>query len=133
MTPSRWRSLLLFCCLIVVLAFGLFAASQSDLVRARLLAWTQGILADVLGREVAIEQVKIQPWVGRLELIQLRIAQEKSLKDGVLLSAERIRVGWSWSALLRRQFVLRRVALVHPQLTLPTETDAGAKIGRAHV
>jgi autotransporter translocation and assembly factor TamB len=129
MTPSRWRSLLLFCCLIVVLAFGLFAASQSDLVRARLLAWTQGILADVLGREVAIEQVKIQPWVGRLELIQLRIAQEKSLKDGVLLSAERIRVGWSWSALLRRQFVLRRVALVHPQLTLPTETAAGAALG----
>jgi len=125
---SRRRFLLLLFSLVVALTVGLFAASQSGLVRERVLTWAEGILADALGREVRVEEVKIQPWAGRLELVRLRIARARTLADGALFSAQSIRVRWSWSALLRRQFVLRRITLTRPQLALPREAAAGLAV-----
>ena len=125
---SRRRLLLLLFLLMAAMTFGILAASQSSLVRGRVQAWAEGVLADALGREVRIEQVKIQPWAGRLELVRLRVAQARSLADGVLFSAESIRAGWSWTALLRRQFVLQRITLTRPRLALPTGAAAGLAV-----
>ena len=122
---SRRRLLVLLTCLLLALALGVYTLSQSRVVRARVLAWAEDVLTQALGREVRVEAVNLQPWTGSLELAGVRMASAKTLADGVLFSAETIRVRWSWSALLRRQLVLRQIALVRPRLTLPTQTAPG--------
>jgi uncharacterized protein involved in outer membrane biogenesis len=122
---SRLRLLLLLICLLLVLALGVFSLSQSRLVRARVLAWAEATLSDMLGREVRVEAVQLQPWTGSLELTGLRVAGAKRLADGVLFSAETIRTRWSWSALVRRQLVLRQIALIRPRLMLSAQAAPG--------
>ena len=115
---SRLRFLLLPACLLLALAAGIYGLSQSRTVRARVLVWAESILSDALGKEVRIEEARLQPWTGSLELVGLRVARVQTLADGVLFSAETIQARWSWTALLRRQLVLRRIVLAHPVLEL---------------
>jgi hypothetical protein len=122
---SRLRLLLFLTCLLLVLALGVFSLSQSRLVRARVLAWAEATLSDILGREVRVEAVQLRPWTGSLELTGLRVADGKRLADGVLFSAESIRTRWSWSALLRRQLVLRQIALIRPRLMPSAQAAPG--------
>jgi hypothetical protein len=122
---SRLRLPLLLTCLLLALALGVFSLSQSRLVRARVLAWAEATLSDILGREVRVGAVQLQPWTGSLELTGLRVAGGKRLADGVLFSAETIRTRWSWSALVRRQLVLRQIALIRPRLMLSAQAAPG--------
>ncbi len=122
---SRLRLLLLLTCLLLALALGVYSLSQSRTVRTRVLAWTEAVLTDALGREVRVEAVDLQPWKGSLDLAGFRVARTKTLAEGVLFSAETIRIRWSWGPLLHRELVLRRIALTRPRLTLPTPTSPG--------
>ncbi|HWU40610.1 MAG TPA: hypothetical protein VN203_23435, partial [Candidatus Acidoferrum sp.] len=119
---SRLRSLLLPACLLLALAVGIYGLSQSRTVRERVLVWAESILSDALGKEVRIEAARLQPWTGSLELVGLRVARAQALADGVFFSAETIQARWSWTALLRRQLVLRRIVLAHPVLELSEQT-----------
>lgn len=125
---SRRRLLLLLTCLLLALALGVFALSQSRLVRQRILAFSETLLADALGREVRVEAARLQPWAGVLELARVRVARERTLAEGALFSAETIRTRWSWTALLRGRLVLRQVVLTRPRLTLPAEAGPGLTI-----
>lgn len=132
---SRGRLLFLLACLLLALALGLYSLSQSRLVRQRVLAFAEAVLTDSLGREVRVGAVRLEPWAGRLTLTGVRVAGAKCASpkasvppcgaEDVLFSADRIRVRWSWTALLRRQLVLRQLSLSHPQLALPAEAAPG--------
>ena len=122
---SRLRLLLLIACLLLAMALGVFTLSQSPPVRQRVLLWAEAILSDALGREVDVDAVRIEPWTGSLELARVRVASAKRLAEGVLFSVETIQTRWSWTALLRRQLVLRQIVLVRPRLTLPAEVAPG--------
>ena len=121
----RRRTLLLLTCLLLAAAGGLYAASQSVMVRRQALLWVESFLTESLGREVRIDEVRLQPWLGAAVLVRARVARGAHLADGTLFTAETIRARWSWTALLRRQFVVWRLVLIHPQLTLPAATAAG--------
>lgn len=98
-------------------------------VRARTHAWAESALARYVGREVRAERLDLHLLQARLELRQVRVAHGASLGDGVWLEAEAIRLGWSWSALLRRSLVLHHLRLVRPRLNLrspESATTAGA-------
>ena len=125
---SRRRLLLLLICLLLSLALGVYTLTQTHMVRARVLAWTEAFLTDALGQEVQAEGIDLRPWTGSLELAGLRVAGRKTLAQGVLFSAEAIRTEWSWSALLRRQLVLRQIALIRPRLTFPEQTAPGLTV-----
>lgn len=122
---ARLRLLLLLACFFAALALGVFALSQSRLVRQRALAWAEAVLAEAVGRPVRVEEVTLRPWAGNLELSRVRVARETAPADGVLFAAEAIRARWSWTALLRRQLVLRRITLVRPRLTLAAAAAPG--------
>lgn len=137
---SRGRLLLLLACLLLLMALGLYSLSQSGWVRQRVLTLSEAILTDALGREVRVEAVRLEPWVGRLTLTGIRVAASRSAApqasvppsgmrpgaaEGVLFSADRIRVRWSWTALLGRQLVLRQLSLTRPELALPAEAAPG--------
>jgi len=119
---ARLRLLLILAALLLALAVGVFAVSQSRPVRQRALVWAQAVLAEAVGREVRVEDVTLRPWAGSLVLSRIQVARERSLADGILFSAETIRARWSWTALLRRQLVLRQITLVRPRLTLAAAT-----------
>jgi autotransporter translocation and assembly factor TamB len=114
----RLRLVLLLTCLLLTLTLGLVALSQSRLVRQRAHDWAEAAFTEILGREARVEAVRLRPWEGGLELSRVRIAREATLADGVLFSAERIQVRWSWSALIRRELVFRQIALDRPALAL---------------
>jgi AsmA-like protein len=122
---TRRRSLLLLTCLLLVACGALFAASQSRTVRRLALLWVETRTSESLGREVRVEGIRLQPWLGALDLIRVRVAQDRHLADGVLFSAERLRARWSWTALLHRRIVLQRLVLTRPQLALPAPTAPG--------
>ena len=122
---ARLRLLLILAALLLALALGVFAVSQSRPVRQRALIWAQAVLAEAVGREVRVEDVTLRPWAGSLVLSRIQVARERSLADGILFSAETIRARWSWTALLRRQLVLRQITLVRPRLALAAATAPG--------
>ncbi len=122
---ARLRLLLILAALLLALALGVFAVSQSRPVRQRALVWAQAVLAEAVGREVRVEDVTLRPWAGSLVLSRIQVAREKSLADGILFSAETIRARWSWTALLRRQLVLRQITLVRPRLALVAAAAPG--------
>jgi uncharacterized protein involved in outer membrane biogenesis len=113
---ARRRLLLLFPGLLLALALGLTVVSQSGPVRRHVLRWSEALLTDALGREVRVEAVELSPWRGRLALIQLRVARDRRLAEGVLFSAEAVQARWSWTGLLRRHIILQEIRLVRPRL-----------------
>lgn len=125
---ARLRLAILLLCLVLALVLGVFSLSQNLLVRQRALAWVEQLLTEAVGREVQVEAVTIQPWAGRIDLSRLRVAREGTLAGGVLFSAETMRARWSWTALFRRQLVLRQVMLVRPRLTLVAEGAPGMAV-----
>jgi autotransporter translocation and assembly factor TamB len=125
---SRLRLSLLLMCLFLALVLGLSALSQSRLVRRRAHDWAEVALAKALGREVRVDVVGLRPWEGSLELSRVRVAREKTLADGTLFSAERIRARWSWTALFRRQLVFRQITLDRPVLTHVAEAAPGLTV-----
>lgn len=137
---SRGRRLLLLACLLLLTAVGLYGLSQSGWVRQRVLAFAEAILSEAVGREVRVEAVRLEPWVGRLTLTGIRVAGSRSVARqesvpptgmrpgppaGVLFSADRLQLRWSWTALLRRQLLLRQLSLTRPALALPAEATPG--------
>ncbi len=120
----RLRLVLLLTCLLLTLTLGLVALSQSRLVRQRAHDWAEAAFTEILGREARVEEVRLRPWEGGLELSRVRVAREASLADGVLFSAERVQVRWSWTALLRRELVFRRITLDRPTLALVAAAPA---------
>jgi autotransporter translocation and assembly factor TamB len=122
---TRRRTILLLTCLFLAAAGTLFAASQSRTVRRYVLLWAETRISESLGREVRVEGIRLQPWLGALDLIGIRVAHDRRLADGVLFSAERLRARWGWTALLHRRIVLERLVLTRPQLTLPAPTAPG--------
>lgn len=121
----RRRTLLLLTCLLLTAAGAVYAASQSQTVRRHALLWVETRFSESLGREVRVEEVQLQPWLGALDLIRIRVARDRHLADGTLFTAERLRARWSWTALLRRRIVLQRLVLTRPQLTLPAPAAPG--------
>ncbi len=126
---ARLRLAILLVCLVLALVVGVFSLSQNSLVRQRALVRIEQLLTEAAGREVRVEAVTIQPWAGRIDLSRIRVASERTLAGGVLFSAETMQVRWSWSALLRRQLILRQVTLVRPRLTLVAEGAPGMGVG----
>lgn len=116
---GRRRLLLILGGGLLLAAMGLVAASQSPWARRHALVWVEARLVEALGREVRVEEVRLEPWLGRMDLRRIQVARTRSLADGTLFTADGVQVRWSWTALLRRQFVLRRLLLTRPRLTLP--------------
>ena len=89
-------------------------------MHGRILRWAESRLTQVAGREVQVERVSLRLWQGRLDLHRIRVAGGPG-DDGetALLTADTIRLGWSWAALFRRSLVLDPLVLVRPRLRLP--------------
>ena len=125
---ARLRLAILLICLVLALVLGVFSLSRNPLVRQRALAWAEQLFTEAVGREVRVEAVTIRPWAGRIDLSRIRVAREGTLAGGVLFSAETMRARWSWTALLRRQLVLRQITLVRPRLVLVAEGAPGKTV-----
>ena len=122
------RRLLFLACILLGLALILLAASQTPMLRRQALIWAEERLGEALGREVRIEEVRLRPWLGRLELRRVHVARGERLAEGELLSAEAIQARWSWSALFRRQLLLRQVWLTRPRLALAEDGGGGLSV-----
>jgi autotransporter translocation and assembly factor TamB len=121
---SPRRLLLITAGLLVALALAL--VGHLPIVQRHILRWAESRLTLAVGREVRAERVSLRLWQGRLELHRIRVAGGPGIADGTtLLTADAIRLGWSWAALLRRSLLVDPLVLVGPRLTLPT-TDASA-------
>ncbi len=97
---------------------GVYAASQTAFVRRQVLTWAEEGLTHALGRQVKIADVRLQPWVGRLDLYGIRVTRGLEPPQGPLLLVEALRARWSWTALFRGRLLLRQIALTHPVLSL---------------
>jgi hypothetical protein len=116
---SPRRLLLLAAGLLLALGLAVVLAGHIPGVHGRILRWAESRLRHVAGREVQVERISLRLWQGRLDLHRIRVADGPGSDDGTtLLTADTIRLGWSWTALLRRSLVLDRLVLVKPRLRL---------------
>jgi autotransporter translocation and assembly factor TamB len=106
---------------------GLALLASLPSVREEALRRAERFATDALGREVRAESASLLLTQGRLELRGLRVAAGARLADGTLLSVDVLQARWSWTALLRRDVIIRELILIAPRLLL--EPGEGRAIG----
>ena len=125
---SPRRLLLIAAGLFLALTLALILAGHLPIVQRHILRWAESRLTLAVGREVRAERVSLRLWQGRLDIHRIHVAGGPGLADGMpLLTADAIRLGWSWAALLRRSLLVDPLVLVGPRLALPT-TDASRSL-----
>ena len=112
------RILLGLLALLVLLAAAGTLLSQTEAVRQRALGWTQRFLSDSLGREVRIQAIRLKPWLGKVELADLRIAALPGEPGPSLFAVDHVHARWNWIPILRRHLELRYIELERPRLAL---------------
>jgi autotransporter translocation and assembly factor TamB len=116
---ARAHPLLFLGLLALLLAATGWAIAQAPLVRRAAHERAETLLRAALAREVRLREARLGLWTGVLELRGLQVGSPHL--DRPLLTAESVRLRWSWLALLRRHLHLREVALVRADLTLRPE------------
>lgn len=111
----RWRWILLALLSTVLAALLL---PSLPFVRAEALRRAERLASETLGREVRAASASLDLLQGHLELRGLTVAAGPRPADGPLLTAEGVRLRWSWPALLQRQLVIRELRLLAPRVVL---------------